>query len=35
LIQERDRQQGKRVAVILSGANMDTEMTARVLAGTL
>jgi threonine dehydratase len=35
LIQERDRQRGKRVAVILSGANMDTEMTARVLAGTL
>ncbi len=35
LIQERNRQQGKRVAVILSGANMDTEMTARVLAGTL
>lgn len=35
LIQERGRQQGKRVAVILSGANMDTEMTARVLAGTL
>ncbi len=35
LIQERNRQQDQRVAVILSGANMDTEMTARVLAGTL
>lgn len=35
MIQERDRQQGKRVAVILSGANMDTDMTARVLAGRL
>lgn len=35
LIQEQARQRGQRVAVILSGANMDTEMTARVLAGRL
>jgi Threonine dehydratase len=34
LLQERDRQAGKRVAVVLSGANVDRERYAQVLAGT-
>ncbi|WP_313455769.1 threonine dehydratase [Pseudomonas sp.] len=33
LLQERERQAGKRVAVILSGANVDRERYAQVLAG--
>lgn len=33
LIRERDRQQGRKVAVILSGANIDRETYAQVLAG--
>ncbi|MFJ2545803.1 threonine dehydratase [Pseudomonas sp. NPDC087612] len=33
LIQERERQQGRRVAVILSGANIDRQRYAQVLAG--
>ncbi|MDU9401638.1 threonine dehydratase [Pseudomonas sp. zfem004] len=33
LMQERERQAGKRVAVVLSGANVDRERYARVLAG--
>ncbi|WP_136477653.1 threonine dehydratase [Pseudomonas sp. DG56-2] len=33
LIQERDRQQGRKVAVILSGANIDRQRYAQVLAG--
>jgi threonine dehydratase len=33
LMQERGRQAGKRVAVVLSGANVDRERYARVLAG--
>ncbi|MCO7515828.1 threonine dehydratase [Pseudomonas guariconensis] len=33
LIQERERQAGKRVAVVLSGANVDRERYARVLLG--
>jgi threonine dehydratase len=33
LIKERERQQGQKVAVILSGANIDREMFAAVLAG--
>jgi len=33
LVAERDRQRAKRVAVILTGANMDTGMAADVLAG--
>ncbi|MEE3636183.1 threonine dehydratase [Pseudomonas sp. AL 58] len=33
LVQERERQQGRKVAVILSGANVDRERYARVLAG--
>lgn len=32
LLQERERQAGKRVAVVLSGANVDRERYARVLA---
>jgi Threonine dehydratase len=34
LLQERERQAGKRVAVVLSGANVDRERYAQVLAGT-
>nr|WP_314876019.1 threonine dehydratase [uncultured Pseudomonas sp.] len=34
LLQERERQKGKRVAVVLSGANIDRQRYARVLAGT-
>ncbi|AXQ47248.1 threonine dehydratase [Pseudomonas vlassakiae] len=34
LLQERQRQAGKRVAVVLSGANVDRERYAQVLAGT-
>lgn len=34
LMQERDRQQGKKVAVILSGANIDREVAAQVFAGS-
>ncbi|WP_060510383.1 threonine dehydratase [Pseudomonas sp. NBRC 111124] len=34
LLQERKRQAGKRVAVVLSGANVDRERYAQVLAGT-
>ncbi|MNR00096.1 Phenylserine dehydratase [compost metagenome] len=33
LIQERERQQGCKVAVILSGANIDRQRYAQVLAG--
>ncbi|MGE8395107.1 threonine dehydratase [Pseudomonas sp. BIGb0427] len=33
LIQERERQQGRKVAVILSGANIDRQRYAQVLAG--
>jgi threonine dehydratase len=33
LIAERDRVAGRRVAVILTGANMDTDLAATVLAG--
>ncbi|PWB32803.1 threonine dehydratase [Pseudomonas sp. SDI] len=33
LLQERERQQGRKVAVILSGANVDRERYAQVLAG--
>lgn len=33
LVQERERQQGRKVAVILSGANVDRERYAQVLAG--
>ncbi|NBA97932.1 threonine dehydratase [Pseudomonas sp. R5(2019)] len=33
LVQERGRQQGRKVAVILSGANMDREAYARLLLG--
>ena len=33
LMQERERQQGRKVAVILSGANIDRERYAQVLAG--
>jgi threonine dehydratase len=33
LLQERDRMQGRRVAVILSGGNVDTEVFAQTLAG--
>lgn len=33
LMQERERQQGKRVAVVLSGANVDRARYAQVLAG--
>jgi threonine dehydratase len=34
LMQERSRMQGKRVAVVLSGGNVDREVFARVLATT-
>ncbi|MGE8113991.1 hypothetical protein [Pseudomonas sp. NPDC086566] len=34
LLQERQRQVSKRVAVVLSGANVDRERYAQVLAGT-
>ncbi|WP_449434412.1 threonine dehydratase [Pseudomonas putida] len=34
LMQEREQQAGKRVAVVLSGANVDRQPYARVLAGT-
>jgi threonine dehydratase len=34
LLQERQRQASKRVAVVLSGANVDRERYAQVLAGT-
>ncbi|RZI70947.1 MAG: threonine dehydratase, partial [Rubrivivax sp.] len=33
LLQERERQQGKRVAVVLSGANIDRQRYAQVLSG--
>jgi threonine dehydratase len=33
LLQERDRMQGRRVAVILSGGNVDTEVFAQTLTG--
>ena len=33
LVAEREHQRGKRVAVILTGANMDTDMAADVLSG--
>ena len=33
LMQERDAMQGKRVAVVLSGGNIDQEMAAKILAG--
>jgi threonine dehydratase len=33
LVAEREQQRGKRVAVILTGANMDTAMAAEVLSG--
>jgi len=33
LLQERERMQGRRVAVILSGGNVDTEMFGQTLAG--
>jgi threonine dehydratase len=33
LIQERDRQKGRRIGVILSGGNVDMPVFARVLAG--
>ncbi|MNW20926.1 hypothetical protein D3C71_2215590 [compost metagenome] len=33
LMQERERQAGRRVAVVLSGANVDRALYARVLAG--
>ena len=33
LWQERERWAGRRVAVVLTGANMDTDMAATVLAG--
>ncbi|MNE83287.1 Phenylserine dehydratase [compost metagenome] len=33
LLQERERQQGRKVAVILSGANVDRERYAQVLTG--
>jgi threonine dehydratase len=32
LLQERDRMLGRRVAVILSGGNVDTEVFAQTLA---
>jgi len=34
LLQERDRMQGRRVAVILSGGNVDTEVFAQTLASS-
>lgn len=34
LMQERDSMQGKRVGIVLSGANVDREVFARVLKGT-
>jgi len=34
LLQERERMRGRRVAVILSGGNVDTGVFARTLAGT-
>jgi threonine dehydratase len=33
LLQERERQQGRKVAVVLSGANIDRERYAQVLSG--
>jgi len=33
LMQERERQQGKRIAVILCGGNVDTEVFQAVLSG--
>lgn len=33
LMQERDRQQGQRIGVILTGGNIDADMTATVLSG--
>ena len=33
LVQEREQQAGKRVAVILTGGNIDIEMFNRVLSG--
>jgi len=33
LLQERERQKGKRVAVVLSGANIDRQRYAQVLSG--
>jgi threonine dehydratase len=33
LIQERGKQQGRRIGVILSGGNIDMPVFARVLAG--
>ncbi|MNC81510.1 hypothetical protein D3C75_1346630 [compost metagenome] len=33
LVQERERQRGRKVAVVLSGANIDRERYALVLAG--
>ena len=33
LMQERERMQGKRVGLILSGGNVDREVFAEVLAG--
>lgn len=35
LMQEREQQQGRKVAVILSGANIDRDVAARLLAGEL
>ncbi len=35
LMQERNRQRGRKVAVILSGANIDREMAVKLLAGEL
>ena len=35
LLQERERQQGRKVAVVLSGANIDRERYAQVLAGNV
>jgi threonine dehydratase len=34
LLKERDQMQGRRVAVILSGANVDTELFTRILGGS-
>lgn len=34
LLQERERQQGRKVAVVLSGANVDRQRYAQVLAGS-
>jgi threonine dehydratase len=33
LIQEREKQKGRRIGVILSGGNIDMPVFARVLAG--